>query len=112
MSQVFIADTQQAGNATDTTIFTMPAGYVGFLGSLIASNTTAGSLNLTLKINRNGVSTPILQTSAIAANSSAVYNKGATIPLTQLCFNAGDTLIANASGAGIFVIFGGLRFST
>ena len=110
MARVIIADTVAAGNATAATIFTMPSGYSGFIGNLLATNTTGGALNLTLYVTRNGADNVILPATAI--NGSAVYHgKNATNPVCQLAMRAGDILKAMGSGAGINITISGLRFS-
>lgn len=113
MSQVIIADSVEAGDTTDDVLFTMPASYSGFIGSLIATNTTGGGLTITIKIgNRNGSTYTILSVDPISANTAQSYNKGTTQCITPITLNAGETLIGNGSGAGIIITFGGLRFST
>lgn len=111
MSKLIIADTQAAGNATDTVCFTMPAGYAGLISTIMAYNSTGGSLNLTIKVGRSATNTPVLTSDTIGATTATQYNKGSSKPITPLLLNAGDTLVGNGSGAGISIIFGGLRWT-
>ena len=111
MSKLVIAVTVAAGNATDATVFTMPAGFQGFVSSLTCSNTTGGSLNLTLKLTRVGTTFTLLAATAVGASSAAQFNKGATNPVFPITLNAGDILLAQGSGAGLNVTVSGVRYS-
>lgn len=110
MARVIIAESKDAGNATAATIYTMPSGYTGFIGNLIAANTTGGALNLTLYVRRNGVDNVILPATSIAGNG-VYFGRNATNPVCQLTMRAGDILKAMGSGAGITVTISGLQFS-
>jgi hypothetical protein len=111
MARVIIADTVAAGNATAATIYTMPPDYSGFIGNIVATNTTGGALDLTLYITRNGADNVLLAATAI--NGGAVYyGRNSTNPVCQLAMRSGDILKAMGSGAGINVTVSGMRFST
>jgi hypothetical protein len=111
MARSVIATTGSAGNATNASIFTMPAGYEGFISSLIAHNSTAGSLDLTLTLTRAGIDNVILSPDSITAADTKYYAKGASKPIFPLTMLEGDILKAQGSGAGITVTVSGLRFS-
>lgn len=111
MSRRVITATVAAGNATNATVFTMPAGYEGLISGLIAYNSTGGSLNLSLVLTRGGVDNTILSPDAVATVTTNYYAKGSSKPIFPLTMVEGDILKAMGSGAGITVTVSGLRFS-
>lgn len=111
MAQNIIADSITAGNATDATVYTSPAGYNSIIGSIIGSNPTGGGLDLTIKITRRGVNYTILNADTIASGGATQYNKGSTKCITPLGLLAGDVLLAQGSGAGLIISFTGIQSS-
>lgn len=109
--RALIGKSVAAGNASDATVFTMPATFEGFISSILAYNSTGGSLDLTLKVKRAGADTTILAASAVGAGATTNYNSGSTIPLAPIVLNTGDSLLAQGSGSGITVDISGMRFS-
>ena len=112
MARAIIGLTVAAGNATNATIFTMPAANEGVISSILATNTTGGSLNFTLTMTRAGIDYVLVNAEAVSANSTTAYNKGETTPLTPLALIQGDIIKGQGSGSGIVVTLSGLRFTT
>ncbi|MEM4247646.1 MAG: hypothetical protein QXH80_00060 [Candidatus Nanoarchaeia archaeon] len=112
MARSVIAETIEAGNASDVTVFTMPVSYAGFIGNIFVTNTTGSTPTITLKVTRtSGVTYTILNADAMDANGINYYGRGATKCLVPLTLNAGESLLAQGSSAGIHVTVSGLRFS-
>lgn len=111
MSYQVLTATVAAGNATDATIYEVPAGYSAAVGNIIGFNTTGGSLNLTIKLKRDGTTyilTPVVSVTTVA---SSYYGRNATNSVCPLTLKAGDVLLAQASGAGVQITVSGLLFS-
>jgi hypothetical protein len=108
MSQTLIADTVTVPNGSDGTVYTAPAGFNVIIGSIIASNTSGGGLDLTIKVTRRGVTYTLLNADTIGASGVTSYNKGTTKCLTPLGLVAGDVLLAQGSGAGLVITYTGL----
>lgn len=101
-----------AGNATDTAVYTVPAGESVIIGNLTAYNSTGGGLTLTIKIKENDGTSSVLCTAvALAATTAVSFSGGSTIRITPITLNPGNQLIANGSGSGITVRGSGLSFS-
>lgn len=106
-----ISATASAGNATDATLYTMPAGLSGVIGNIIAFNTTGGGLNLTLKLKRAGtvyILTPVV---TIATVASAYYGRNSTNSVCPLTLDPGDSLLGLGTGAGIQVTISGISIA-
>lgn len=112
MAQQLIGVSMACGNTVDVVCYTVPAGYVAILDGFIGTNTTAGSLNLTISIgNRVGVTYIILSATAIAAHTTTSFNKGTTQALATVVLNAGETILGQGSGAGINLTLSGVLTS-
>lgn len=110
MSQLPIGITLPCGNATDATIYTVPARTWSFISCIIVTNTTAGPLNLLIKIgNRVGLTYTIQSTIAVGANTTTSFCKGTTTAIAPLVMNAGETFLAQASGTGVNMTIGGIN---
>jgi hypothetical protein len=112
MAYTILTINGEAGNTTDTAIYTVPAGQSVIVGNLTAYNTTAGPLTVTIKIKENDGTKSVLCTAvALAATTAVSFSGGSTIRITPITLNPGNQIIANGSGAGITLRGSGLRFS-
>lgn len=89
-----------AVGTTDTTLYTCPATIESSVHGLVFSNTTAGALSVTLKLYKQSLGTTVTigPAKSVAANDTFTWPK-------PINLNAGDYIIAFASGAGVVALY-------
>ncbi len=111
MARTYIGGSADAGNASFSTLFTMPAGAVGFISNITACNTNGSTRLLTLAVYRNGLDNVLVTVDSMLTTAVSFYGKGATKAVCPLVMNAGDILEAKADGPNVTVTFSGMYIS-